>query len=136
MTCKEKARQYVHLTATGGAVLAPVPIPFMGTVGLIALETNLVYWVGRIYGETLTKTELATIITSLEIGSLALKLGVLEALNFVPIAGWLLKAPLAAGVIEGIGNLAVSHFEDRYPGKSYTADADVEKDIKNKSRKR
>jgi uncharacterized protein (DUF697 family) len=135
MTCKDKAKQYVHLTAAGGAVLAPVPIPFMGTVGLIGLETTLVYWVGRIYGETLTKTELATIVTSLEVGSLALKLGVLEALNFVPIAGWLLKAPVAAGVIEGIGNLAVSHFEDKYPGKSYVADPDVEKDLKNKKQK-
>jgi uncharacterized protein (DUF697 family) len=134
MTCKEKAREYVHVTAIGGGALAAVPIPGMGTVGLTALEGTLVYWVGRVYGEKLDKAEVAMIIGSLGIASLGIKMGVLELLNFVPIAGWLAKVPIAGGIIEGIGALAINHFEDKYPGRLYEADAEVERQARRKRR--
>lgn len=135
-TCKEKAREWVHITAAGGGAIAAVPVPGIGTAGLIALESQLVYWVGRIYGEKLDKAELVMIAGSLSVGSLAIKAAVLEALNFVPVAGWLIKIPVAAGIIEAIGALAIKHFEDKYPGKIYEADAEVERQSdKSKTRK-
>ena len=134
ITCKKKAQQWVHVTAAGGGALAAIPIPGMGTVGLVALESTLVYWVGRIYGEKLDKTEVLMIAGSLELASLGLKVAVLEALNFVPVAGWILKVPVAAGVIEGIGALAIDFFEDKYPGRRYEADPDVENQTKSKRR--
>lgn len=124
ITCKDKARQYVHVTAAGGGALAAAPVPGMGTVGLTALEATLIYWIGRIYGEKLDKSEILMIAGSLEIASLGIKAGVLEALNFIPIAGWILKIPLAASIIEGIGALAINHFEDKYPGRMYSSDAE------------
>lgn len=127
ITCKDKAREWVHVTAAGGAALAAAPVPAMGTVGLAALEATLVYWIGRIYGEKLDKGEVLMIVASLEIASLGIKVGVLELLNFVPVAGWLLKVPIAASIIEGIGALAIKHFEDKYPGKFYTTDPAIDK---------
>ncbi len=126
VTCKSKARQYVHVTAAGGGALAVAPVPGIGTIGLTALEGTLIYWIGRIYGEKLDKSEILMILGSLEIASLGVKAGLLEALNFIPIAGWLLKVPLAASIIEGIGALAISYFEDKYPGKLYAAIPEVE----------
>lgn len=107
--------------------MAAAPIPGMGTVGLVALEATLVYWVGRIYGEKLDKAEVVMIAGSLELASLGIKIAVLEALNFVPFAGWMIKVPIAAGIIEGIGALAINHFEDKYPGRMYTVDPHVER---------
>jgi hypothetical protein len=34
--------------------------------------------------------------------------------------------PIAASIIEGIGALAIKHFEDKYPGRLYETDPDVE----------
>jgi uncharacterized protein (DUF697 family) len=125
-TCSEKSREYVHWAAGGGAAWSAVPIPGMTTVGLIALESMLIYWVGKIYGEKLDKGDILMIAGGLELASLGIKIGVLELLNLVPVAGWLLKASVAAGVIEGIGALVIKHFEDKFPGRFYTVDPEVE----------
>src|ERR1700722_10958094 len=100
MTCEKKAREWVHTTAAGGGALAAVPVPGMGTTGLIALESALVYQVARIYGEKLDVKEIALIAGTLEFGSLAIKLAVMEGLNFLPVWGWVAKVPIAAGIIE------------------------------------
>lgn len=71
ITCKEKARQYVHVTAVGGGALAAAPVPGTGTAGLTALEAALIYWIGRIYGKKLDKSEILLIAGSLEIASLS-----------------------------------------------------------------
>ncbi|MGD0089931.1 MAG: hypothetical protein ABSE73_08430 [Planctomycetota bacterium] len=129
-TCQEKAREYVHMAAAGGAVLAPIPVPGMGTTGLVVLEATLIYWIAKIYGETLEAKAIALVAATLEVGSLGVKVVVLEGLNFIPVAGWILKAPVAAGIIEGLGDLAIRHFEDKYPGKLYTVDPEVEKETR------
>lgn len=133
-TCKQKAQEWVHVTAAGGGALAAVPVPGIGTIGLAAMEGSLVYWIGRIYGDKLDKAEVLMIVGTLEIASLGIKVGVLELLNFVPIAGWIAKVPIAAGIIEGIGALAIKHFEDKYPGKLYEHDAEVERQARKKEK--
>ena len=126
MLCKEKARQWVHIAAVGGGSLAAVPIPGIGTTGLAGMEATLIYWIGRIYGEKLGAGEIGRIAGTLETASLGIKLGVMELLNLVPIAGWIAKIPIAVGIIEAIGALAIKHFEDKTPGKFYTIDPAVE----------
>lgn len=130
--CSDKAHEYIHWAAGGGAAWSTVPIPGMTTVGLVALESMLIYWIGKIYGEKLEKTEILMIAGGLEIASLGLKVGVLELLNFVPIAGWLLKGTVAAGVIEGIGALVIKHFEDKHPDRYYTEDPELEREMSKK----
>jgi hypothetical protein len=39
---------------------------------------------------------------------------------------WILRAPLAASVVRGIGELGIKHLEAKHPGKLYVAEADVE----------
>ena len=81
----------------------------------------------RIDREKLDKAEVLMIAGSLEIASLGIKVALLEVLNFVPIAAWIAKVPIAAGIIEGIGALAINHFDDKYPGRMYTVDPEVER---------
>ena len=98
----------------------------MGTAGLAGIEATLIYWIGRIYGEKLSASELRQIASTLGTASVGIKLGVMELLNVVPIAGWVAKIPIAVGIIEGFGALAIKHFEDKTPGKAYTVDPAVE----------
>lgn len=106
-------------------MLAAAPVP--GTsLALGAVETTMIYWIAKIYGEELSVTEIATIATSLELAGLGLKAAAMEAMNYVPIIGWLVKSTIAATAIEAIGALIIDHYEDKYPGKPYTVNASVE----------
>ena len=124
--CKARAEEWVHWYATGGAALAVVPIPIATTLALGAAETTMIYWIARIYGEQLNKTDLVTIAAGLELGGFVFKAAAIEASNFVPIAGPVIKAAIAAGVIEGIGNAIIKHYDDKYPNRLYTADPEIE----------
>jgi len=50
----------------------------------------------------------------------------LEACTFVPVAGWAVKGVIAASAIEGIGAVIIRHFEQKYPGKTYSERAGLD----------
>lgn len=90
----------------------------------------MVYWIAKIYGEELTAGDAVVVLGGLSLGGTVLKAAALEACNFIPIAGWLVKSAIAASAIEGIGHVITKHFEDKYPRKIYTVDPDVESSVK------
>lgn len=116
-TCKEKARALVHKYAAFGTAWALLPIPMATSVGLTALETHLIYWIGRIYGEDPHTRDVAMTAAGLELASVALKTVAIEGATFAPGIGWGIKAGIAGSAIEGIGQLAIDHYEKKYPGK-------------------
>jgi hypothetical protein len=132
VTCSERAQEWVHWYAAGGAAFAAVPIPFATSVGLAAAETSMIYWIAEIYGENLSKTQIISIGASLELGSFVFKAVAMELCNLIPIAGSVVKAAVAGGVIESIGAVIIKHFEDKYPGKNYSKNENVETMEKNK----
>lgn len=133
VTCKERSKEWVHLYAAGGGTFAAVaPIPGVSSLGLAAIETHMIYWIARIYGEDLSVKEIAMVAGGLEIGGLVLKAAAMEALNFIPVAGWILKGTIAVGAIESIGIVIVRHYEQKYPGKMYSVDPSVEGSVKRK----
>lgn len=125
MSCKDRAWKWVHVYAAGAATLALAPIP--GTsLALGGIETHMIYWIAKIYGEELSIKEIAIVAGGLEISGIALKAVAMEALNFLPGLGWVVKSAVAASAVEGIGKVIIDHFEDKYPGRRYSADAGVE----------
>ena len=102
--CREKARSLVHTYAAGGCAWAVLPIPIATSTGLCALETHMIYWIGRVYAE---------------LASVGLKTVALNAANFLPVIGWAIKGAIAATTIEGLGEVIIRHFETRHPGKVY-----------------
>src|SRR5450755_1261192 len=118
-SCREKARSLVHTYAAAGATWAVLPIPIATSTGLCALETHMIYWIGRVYGEELGKGDIFMLGSGLEIASVGLKTVAINAANFVPIIGWGIKGAIAATTIEGLGELIIRHFETRHPGRLY-----------------
>ena len=111
----------IHKYAAAGTAWAMLPIPGATSAGLCALETHMIYWVGRIYGEELKHTDVLMIGAGLEVASQGLKLIAVEGANLVPVVGWGIKGAIAGSVIEGIGEMIIRHFESKYPGKVFAA---------------
>ncbi len=118
-TCHDKARKLVHVYAAAGASWAVLPIPIATSPGLCALETHMIYWIGRVYGEDLGKGDIFMIGSGLELASVGLKTVAINAANFLPVIGWGIKGVIAASTIEGLGEVIIRHFENRHPGRLY-----------------
>jgi uncharacterized protein (DUF697 family) len=119
--CSERARALVHRYAVAGTAWAILPIPVATSVGLTAMETHLLYWIGRIYGENPTSMDVAMTAAGLEVASVALKAAAIEAAIAVPVIGWGIKGAIAGSAIEALGEMAIRHYEQKYPGKRAVA---------------
>jgi uncharacterized protein (DUF697 family) len=111
------------MTAACGAGIAFAPVPGIGTAGLVTAEVALIYSIGKIYGVDLSRTDVAIIASTLGIGSAALRVPVVEICNYFPFIGWAVKATIAAITIESVGAAAIAYFEQKYPGKIFSADS-------------
>ncbi len=117
-TCREKSRALVHKYAVAGTTWAVLPIPIATSLGLTAMETHLIYWIGRIYGESPTRMDVMMTAGGLELASIALKTAAIEAANALPVIGWGIKGAIAGSAIEAIGDVVIRHYEQKYPGKA------------------
>jgi uncharacterized protein (DUF697 family) len=115
--CRERARALVHKYAVAGTAWAVLPIPMATSLGLTAMETHLIYWIGRIYGETPSSMDVAMTAGGLELASVALKTAAVEAANALPVIGWGVKGAIAGSAIEALGQVVIAHYEEKYPGK-------------------
>ena len=118
-TCREQARSLIHKYAVFGTAWSVLPIPIATSAGLCALEAHMIYWVGRVYGEELSKGDIIMLGSGLELASVGLKAVAREGMNLIPFVGWGIKGVIAATTIEGIGELVIRHFEGKYPGKLF-----------------
>ena len=124
-TCREQATEWVHLYAAGGVAWSVLPVPMATSAGLLAAETYMIYWIGKVYGEELSGQEILMLASTLDLVGIGLKTLVVEACNFLPAARWLIKGAIAAMTIEAIGRLVIRHFERKYPGKLCAPRAEV-----------
>jgi uncharacterized protein (DUF697 family) len=114
---RDRARKLVHKYAAFGTVWALLPVPMATSAGLALLETHLIYWVARIYGEQPSKADIVVTAAGLELASVALKTVALEGAMLVPAVGLGVKASIAATVVEALGHAVVQHYEAKYPAK-------------------
>ncbi len=111
---RQKAEGWVSGYVVTGAGTGFVTgwIPGAGTAALIALETTMVYQIGRIYKTNFTMGEATATIAVISLASLAGKFAAMEATillgPFAPVG----KAAVAGGIIKAMGTLIITHFED------------------------
>ncbi len=116
--CRDRAKSLVHKYAAFGTAWSLIPVPGATSVGLTALETHMIYWVARIYGEQPSHQDVLMTAAGLELASLALKRIAMEGACLVPGIGWGIKASIAAAAIEAMGVAIVRHYESKYPDKA------------------
>jgi uncharacterized protein (DUF697 family) len=115
--CRDRAKETVHKYAAFGTVWALLPIPMATSAGLAVLETHLIYWVARIYGEQPSHADVLVTAAGLELASVALKTVAVEGAMLVPAVGLGIKASIAGSVVEALGHAVVRHYEAKYPDK-------------------
>jgi uncharacterized protein (DUF697 family) len=115
--CRTKARSIVRKYAAFGTAISALPLPPGTSAALAALETHLIYYVGKVYGEDLTHAETMIVASTLNVAGMALRTLAREGVGLIPVVGWGVRAAIAGSGIMGIGELAIRHYEMKYPDK-------------------
>lgn len=98
----------------GSAIVVAAVFPGSTSAALVTMEGHMCYQIGKIYrGDDYSFAEAVAAAGVVGLASVAAKLVALEALNFVPFAGWLVKAPIAAGVIKLLGEAIIDFYEEQ-----------------------
>jgi uncharacterized protein (DUF697 family) len=111
----DRARNWVHAYAVGGAALSLVPLPIPGstTAGLVTIEATMVHTIARIYDHAIDPRDAAALATGLELGGGVLNTIARSAVARLPGIGGLVRATLAALTIEAIGQTMIAVMEKR-----------------------
>lgn len=115
MTLKEEARKVVenYLLISSGYAFVTSPIPGT-TLGVMALETKMVYEIAKVYGYNLSPGELTGLVGSLLGAGQAIKTVLSQVLTFLPGFGYIAKAAIAGGSCGFLGESAIEYFESKY----------------------
>lgn len=114
----ERARGWIHTyVAIGTGVVIAAVVPGATSAALAAMEAHMCYEIGKIYrGDGFTPAEGFRVAAAVGIATVAGQLAALEALNLIPVAGWAVKGVIAGGVIKGLGEAIILHYESIEPG--------------------
>jgi uncharacterized protein (DUF697 family) len=122
ITCREEAMRWVHRYAIGGAAFAALPLPISTTAGLAALEVHMFNFIGGVYGESVGNLASLAAGGGFEVMGAGLKFVATRAVSFVPgPLGMVVRAGIAAVVIESLGRAIIGFFERKHPGKLFSA---------------
>ena len=110
---KERARVWVHsYVALGTGIVIAAVVPGTTSIALAAMETHMCYEIGKIYkGVEFSAGDAGAVAAAVGIAAIAGQMAALEALNFVPFAGWAVKGAIAGGIIKALGEAIITHFE-------------------------
>ena len=111
---KEKARKWVNgYAVTGAVVVVAAFFPGSTAAALMVIEAEMCFEIGKIYrGDDFTFTEAVAAAGAVGLVAVAGKIAALEALSLVPFAGWAAKAPIAGGLIKGLGEAVIAYYEE------------------------
>ncbi len=118
--CRVKARAITRKYAAFGTAFSALPLPPGTSAALAALETHLIYYVAKVYGEDLSHAETMIVASTLNVAGMALRTLAREGVGLIPVIGWGVRAVIAGSGIMGVGELAIRHFEMKYPDKMTT----------------
>ena len=121
LRCRDRATRLIRGYAAFGTVWALLPVPMATSAGLTLLETHLIYWIARIYGEEPKKADVFMTAAGLELASVALKAVALEGAALVPVVGLGVKAGIAGTVVLALGRAIIGHYESKYPDQRMAA---------------
>ncbi len=110
---KSKARTWVNTyTVAGTALVVAAAFPGSTSVALMSIEAHMCYKIGKIYrGDNFSVAEGIAVASIVGLASITGQVLALEALNFIPFAGWAGKAVIAGGIIKALGEVIIDHYE-------------------------
>ncbi|MBC6481876.1 MAG: 50S ribosome-binding GTPase [Hormoscilla sp. GM7CHS1pb] len=110
------ARRYIRAFCAIAATLAAVPLPLATMPVLTALQVSMVGLLGKLYGQTLTRSQAGGIVSAIAGGFVAQAIG-RELIKFVPGFGSAIAASWAAAYTGALGEGACVYFGDIMGGK-------------------
>lgn len=113
---RDVGRRYILAFAIMATTLAAVPLPFATMPVLIALQVSMVGLLGKLYGQTLTRSQAGGVVSAIASGFLARAVG-RELIKFVPGFGSAIAASWAAAYTWALGEGACVYFGDLMGGK-------------------
>jgi uncharacterized protein (DUF697 family)/GTP-binding protein EngB required for normal cell division len=113
---RDVGRRYILAFAVIAAALAAVPLPFATMPVLTALQVSMVGLLGKLYGQTLTSSQAAGVVSAIASGFLARAVG-RELIKFIPGFGSVIAASWAAAYTWSLGEGACVYFGDLMGGK-------------------
>lgn len=110
---KAKARAWVNgYTAAGTGIVVAAILPGTTSAALMGIEVTMCYQIGKIYrSDKYTMQEAIAAARVVGLVAIAAQMIALEALDFVPGPGWLVKGGVAGGVIKTLGEAVIKHYE-------------------------
>ncbi len=105
---KEQARSAINKWAAGFAAVAWIPGSHYAMTGG---DVTMVIQVGSIYNVDLTKTQAASVFTTIAAPLIGSKIAH-SVLDFIPVFGWAAKSAVAAGVTKVVGEALITYFHD------------------------
>ncbi|MUL36907.1 GTPase family protein [Gloeocapsopsis dulcis] len=113
---RDVGRRYILAFAIASATLAAVPLPFATMPVLTALQVSMVGLLGKVYGQTLTRSQAGGVVSAIAGGFLAQAIG-RELIKFIPGFGSAIAASWAAAYTWSLGEAACVYFGDLMGGK-------------------
>lgn len=113
---RDVGRRYILPFSIMAATLAAVPLPFATMPVLTALQVSMVGLLGKLYGQTLTRSQAGGVVSAIAGGFLAQAIG-REIVKFIPGFGSAIAASWAAAYTWSLGEAACVYFGDLMGGK-------------------
>ena len=114
---RDVGRHYISAFAVMAAALAAVPLPFMTMPVLTALQISMVVLLGKLYDQSLTRSQAGGLVSAIAGGFLAQAIG-RELIKFLPGLGSVIAASWAAAYTWALGEAACVYFGDLVGGKT------------------
>jgi uncharacterized protein (DUF697 family)/predicted GTPase len=113
---RDVGRRYILAFAIMAAMIEAVPLPFATMPVLTALQVSMVGLLGKLYGQTLTRSQAGGVVSAIAGGFLAQAVG-RELIKFLPGFGSAIAASWAAAYTWALGEGACVYFGDLMGGK-------------------
>jgi uncharacterized protein (DUF697 family) len=113
---RDTARRYILPFSIMAATLAAVPLPFATMPVLTTLQVSMIILLGKLYGQTLTRSQAGGIVSAIAGGFLAQAVA-RELIKFVPGFGSVIAASWAGAYTWSLGEAACVYFGDLMGGK-------------------
>jgi uncharacterized protein (DUF697 family)/predicted GTPase len=113
---RDVGRRYILAFSVMAAAIEAVPLPFASMPVLTVLQVSMVGVLGKLYGQTLTRSQAGGVVSAIASGFLARAVG-RELIKFLPVLGSAIAASWAAAYTWALGEGACVYFGDLMGGK-------------------
>jgi uncharacterized protein (DUF697 family)/predicted GTPase len=113
---RDVARRYILPFSIAAGTVAAIPLPFADLPVLTAIQVSMVGLLGKLYGQTLTRSQAGGVVSAIAGGFVA-QLVARQLIKFIPGFGSVISASWAAAYTVALGEAACVYFGDLMGGK-------------------